>query len=124
MVGLEIDHSYQNLWNMLTVINLETNHRQGEDERLLKERVRPKGHPDLKDSAFNIICTRKVAGEMNAKYVRELPGEMIEIDAVNFKANHKTFKPTLHKSGDGLKVLWLALKLTASISIMSPGSSH
>ena len=116
-------HSYQNLWNMLTVINLETNHRQGEDgnfanfldrvrtmkagdmtdedERLLKERVRPKGHPDLKDSAFNIICTRKVAGEMNSKYVRELPGEMIEIDAVNFKANHKTFKPTLHKSGDG-----------------------
>ena len=72
-----------------------------EDERLLKERVRPKGNPDLKDSAFNIICARKVAGEMNAKYVRELPGEMIEIDAVNFKANHKTFKPTLHKSGDG-----------------------
>ena len=116
-------YMYQNLWNLLSVINLVTNHRQGEDgefanfldrvrtlrvgemteedERFLMPRVRPKGHADLKGSAFNIICTRKIGGEMNLKYVLKLPGEMIQIDAVNFKSNHKTFKPTLHKSGDG-----------------------
>ena len=26
---------------------------------------------------------------------------MMKIDAVNFKSNHKTFKPPLHRSGDG-----------------------
>ena len=116
-------HSYQNLWKLLTVINLVTNHRQGEDgefadfldrvrtlgvgemteedERLLKTRVRPKGHEDLKGSAFNIICTRKIGGAMNLKYVLKLPGEMIRIHAVNFKSNRKSFKPPMHKSGDG-----------------------
>ena len=114
---------HQNLWNMLTVINLLTNHRQGEDgefadflnrvrtiragelteedERLLLPRVRPKGHEDLKQAAFNIICTRKTAGNMNMIYVLKLPGEMIKIDAVNFKSNRKSFKPPMHKSGDG-----------------------
>ena len=116
-------YSYQNLWNSLSVINLLTNHRQGEDgvfadfldrvrtmgvgemteedEQFLMSRVRPKGHEDLKGAAFNIICTRKTAGEMNFKYLLKLPGEMIKIDAVNFKSNHKTFKPPMHKSGDG-----------------------
>ena len=114
---------HQNLWNMLTVINLVTNHRQGEDgefadfldrvrtaragelteedERFLMARVRPKGHEDLKEAAINIICTRKVAGNMNMLYVLQLPGEMIKIDAVNFKSNRQSFKPPMHKSGDG-----------------------
>ena len=116
-------YSYQNIWNSLSVINLVTNHRQGEDgefadfldrvrtlgvgemtkedEEFLLPRVRPKGHKDLEGSAFNIICTRKIGGEMNFKYVLKLPGEMIKIDAVNFMSNHKTFKPPLHRSGDG-----------------------
>ena len=114
---------HQNLWNMLTVINLVTNHRQGEDgefadfldrvrtvraggmteedERFLMQRVRPKGHEDLKEAAFNIICTRKIAGNMNMGYVLKLPGEMIKINAVNFKSNRQSFKPPMHKSGDG-----------------------
>ena len=114
---------HQNLWNMLTVINLVTNHRQGEDgefadfldrvrtvraggmteedERFLMQRVRPKGHEDLKEAAFNIICTRKTAGNMNMVYVLKLPGEMIKIDAINFKSNRQSFKPPMHKSGDG-----------------------
>ena len=68
-------YSYQNIWNSLSVINLVTNHRQGEDgefadfldrvrtlgvgemtkedEEFLLPRVRPKGHKDLEGSAFN-----------------------------------------------------------------------
>ena len=64
-------------------------------------RVRPKGHEDLKEAAINIICTRKIAGHMNLMYVLKLPGEMIKIDAVNFKSNRQSFKPPMHKSGDG-----------------------
>ena len=89
-------YHFTKLWNLLTVINLVTNHRQGEDgefenfldrvrtlrvgemteedERFLMPRVRAKGHEDLKGSAFNIICTRKIGGEMNLKYVLKLPG--------------------------------------------------
>ena len=116
-------YTYQNLWKTLSVINLVTNHRQGEDgefanfldrvrtlgvgemteedERFLLTRVRPKGHEDLKGSAFNIICTRKTGAAMNLKYVLKLPGEMIKIQALNFKSNRKSFKPPMHRSGDG-----------------------
>ena len=116
-------YRFNNLWEMFTVINLETNHRQGsggefanllnrirvvrmgemleEDIKTLEERVRPAGHEDLQGAAVNIICTRRTASNMNKKYLMSLEGEEIVISAVNYKGNQKSFKPPMHKSGDG-----------------------
>ena len=108
---------------MFTVINLETNHRQGadgefadllnrlrvvskgemmeEDIKTLTSRVRPVGHADLKGASVNIICTRKKGFQMNTKYLKQHAGDEITIKAVNYMSNQRHFKPTLHKSGDG-----------------------
>ena len=74
--NLQVMNELQSRWNLLKVINLEINHRQDgdktyadllnrlrigehtdEDMALLRERVRPKGHPDLKDVDLHIVCT-------------------------------------------------------------------
>ena len=65
-------------WKMLKVLNLELNHRQGNDKQyadilnriregkqtkddinILEKRVRPFGHPDLKEVSLYIVCTKK-----------------------------------------------------------------
>ena len=112
-----------NLWNMFSVVNLTTNHRQGasgefaqllnrarvlrqgemseEDIKTWESRVRPKGHPDLESASINIICKRKTAGRLNNSYLMKLKGEEIKIEAVTMMPTQKRYKPTLHKSGDG-----------------------
>ena len=108
-----------NRWEMLCVINLETNHRQGEDgafadmlNRLrfvkrgemlpediatLEERVRPEDHLDLVGASVNIICTLAKGHKINTRYLRSLPGEEIILKAIHYKSNKKIFKPPINK---------------------------
>ena len=91
-------------------ILLETNHRQGndkpyaifnrirvgqqtkEDSALLKTRIRPKNHPDLKKASLFIVCKRKDCAEMNTQYFNLLDGEHVTIQAKHHNATQATYK--------------------------------
>ena len=113
-----VTHYLQSRWLMLKVLNLETNHRQGEDKSYadmlnrirtgdqteediekLKTRVRPAGHPDLKEVTLIISCTRKTVAKYNAAYIESLTGEEIKVDARHHLATKKKFKPKVHAEG-------------------------
>ena len=70
-------YALENRWHMFSVINLEVNHRQGKDKeyadilnrmrtgdlteediKILKTRVRPKHHEDIKEANLYIVPTR------------------------------------------------------------------
>ena len=83
-----ICYRLDNRWEMLQVINLKTNHRQGEDRdfadllnrirvvekgnlsqediNTLQARVRPINHPDIKAASLNVVCTLKKGHQMNS----------------------------------------------------------
>ncbi len=105
------------IWPQFTVINLETNHRQGkdkewadtlnrirkvqagkmteEDKITLRSRFRQRDSPDLLSADINIVTTRAEAHKLNEGYLKKLPGETIVIKAVHIKSNQKEFKPTI-----------------------------
>ena len=86
-----ITHMLEPRWELLEVLTLIENHRQGEDRdfanllnrirvvekgrmteedvALLQTRVRPEGHEDLNNASINIVCTRKKCAAMNKKYI-------------------------------------------------------
>ena len=105
-------YKLESRWHMMRVINLEGNHRQGnfktfakmlnrirvgeqteDDMKKLKERIRPRNHPDLKSASLFIVCTRKECSKINTYYVNELDGEKIIIKARNFLPTKKDYKP-------------------------------
>ena len=114
-----MSYTLANLWELLEVINLETNHRQGEDgdfadllNRIrvlpkgemspedvatLQERVRPKDHKDLQGASVNIVCTLSKGHMMNKRYLMSLPGDEILIKAINYKSTKKGFRPTINQ---------------------------
>ena len=119
------DQSYQvtfdvaSRWEMLKVINLEVNHRQGgdktyadlllrlrtnsqteEDMRLLRARVFKRGHSIYRDIATTIVCTKKTAKAINDRELAKLKG-----DEEMFKARHShhlqaEFKPPIDEVGE------------------------
>ena len=116
-----LSYRLQNLWKLLTVVNLTTNHRQGasrdfgellnrtrvlrrgemeaEDLKTWESRVRPKGHPDLEAAAINIVCTNKLRASMNKLYLVKLKGDEIKIEAVTWMATQKNYKPAPRPDG-------------------------
>ena len=138
-----LTYRLQNLWNLLTVVNLTINHRQGaslefaellnrarvlrrgemseEDIETWQSRVRPKGHPDLEKAAINIVCTNKLRASMNMLYHVKLPGDEIKVEAVTWMATKKSYTPapkpdgTIEKTGF-MKVL--RLKLGAKVMMI------
>ena len=108
-----------NRWELFSVLNLEVNHRQGEDKPYaemlnrirvgkmteedtskLKTRVRPKNHPDLKEVNLFIVPTRNSCARYNMEYINSLQGEEIESKARHYHATQKKFKPFIeHKEG-------------------------
>ena len=103
-----LTHSLMPRWKMLRVMNLELNHRQGNDKQYgdilnrlregkqtiedmekLETRVRPVGHPDLKDVSLYIVCTKRVCSKMNREYLDSLSREEMKVDAIH---HHKTQK--------------------------------
>ena len=107
----------ESLWRSFNVIMLTENHRQGndktygdmlnririgeqtnEDMELLRTRIRPKNHPDLKESLY-IACKKKQVTEHNVRCLNNLPGKLFESKAINFTGLKKNFQPTLTDFG-------------------------
>ena len=118
-----VTYMLNNLWKILTVVNLTINHRQGAsaefsellnrartlkrgemteaDIKVWQSRVRPKGHKDLEGAEINIICTRIVGSQLNKKYLIGVEGDEIKMVAVTYMASQKNFSPPMHRSKDG-----------------------
>ena len=108
-------HSMRDLWKLFTVVNLEENHRQGEDKiygdllnrvrtgaqtsediALLETRVRPRTDPSLNDAVHIYGTNAKVNARNNAK-LEEIEGQLYTINAKNASRTVKTFH--LNNSG-------------------------
>ena len=106
----------QNRWEMFQVLNLTVNHRQGKDKDYadmlnririgkltpedctkLRTRVRPKGHPDLKDVSVHIVPTRKACAKYNSDYLNSLKEDEIHLKANHYNTTQKNFKPFIEK---------------------------
>ena len=101
---------------MFSVLNLEVNHRQGEDKPYaellnririgemneediakLKSRVRPQSHPDLKSVNLYIVPTRKSCAKHNKTYLNSLEGEEISLKARHYHATQKNINHSLRR---------------------------
>ena len=101
---------------MFKVVNLEINHRQGNDKEYaeilnrirvgnmtdddvakLRTRIRPKGHADLKDVQLNIVPTRKACSKYNSDYINSVTGDEIVLKATHYHLTQKDFKPFIDK---------------------------
>ena len=108
----KLTHSIQPRWKLFKSLILEQNHRQGndkpyadllnrirvgeqtdEDIKLLKTRVRPANHPDLKRASLYIVCKRRDCARINAQYLNSLKGDMINLKAIHHHATQKNYKP-------------------------------
>ena len=104
-------HLIKPRWEMFNSIILEKNHRQGKDRQyadllnrlriaehteedleVLKSRVRPKGHEDLKKVDIFITATRAECGKANLFYIARLPGTLMTEWAVHFHGTRKNYK--------------------------------
>ncbi len=102
------------LWDRFTVISLVENHcQQGDaeyaeilnrirlgdhtddDMKVLKERICPEGHPDLKGAQV-IACTHAVVNKHNKISLMEVKHEVIQIEAINSHNNISNFIPKIH----------------------------
>ena len=107
----------ESLWRNFQAIFLTENHRQGNDQTyaevlnrirvgeqtevdvdLLRTRVRPKNHLDLKNGMY-IVCERAEAHEHNVKLLNELAGKLHEVEAKIMCAMRKDYKPWLKPDG-------------------------
>jgi ATP-dependent DNA helicase PIF1 len=125
------------LWRSFQVINLTENHRQGndktyadilnrirvgeqnsEDMELLKTRIRPKNHPDLKDSLY-IACKKAAVNEHNEKCLNKVSGRLYEIKAKHRTKLQQNFKPYIQKDGTISDTQFLdVLKLKVGAKVM------
>ena len=129
------------LWQKFECINLEINHRQGEDKEYanilnrirtgdqtaddiekLKERVRGEKHHDIKKEkdALFIFGTNKKVNEMNNKRIKALKAEEKMIKAICIHRTIKNFNPPDGKAGEVMKTPFqkeLNLKIGAKIML-------
>ena len=101
---------------MFKVINLNINHRQGNDKQYaeilnrirvgelteediatLKTRVRHKSHPDLKDVSLYIVPTRKACAKYNKQYLELIAGNKTTLKAIHYHTTQKNYKPFIEK---------------------------
>ena len=99
---------------MFECIILEVNHRQGKDKAyadllnrlrigahthediaLLRSRVRPANHPDLKEADLHIVCKRRECARINVECLAKIKGEGIHINAIHHHATQKSYKPMI-----------------------------
>ena len=105
-------------WQMLKVINLEVNHRQGDDKayadlllrmrteshteedmKVLKKRVFKKGHIWYKDVATTIVCTNAKAKDINDRELRKMKGEEMMFKAKHSHSLQPDYKPMIDEVG-------------------------
>ena len=109
------------LWHKFECINLEINHRQGEDKdyanmlnririgketaediEKLKERVRPGTHEDIRKEmdALYIFGTNKKVNEMNKKRLNSMNGDEYVVTAICLHKTMKNSNPPECKAGE------------------------
>ena len=110
----------RNLWQQFMIVNLEENHRQGEDKEygdllnrirrgiftdedveVMKTRVRKQNDPELKkyDSALHIYGTNAKVNARNQDKLNNMEGELYTIKATHASHIIRNFKPTVDKAG-------------------------
>ena len=106
-------------WEMLNVINLDINHRQGgdktyadvllrlrtnsqteEDMAQLRSRIFKKGHPIYKDIATTIVCTRKAVKQINDRELAKLDEDEEVYKAIHSHRLQAEFKPHIDEVGE------------------------
>ena len=111
-MDFRMTHRIESRWHMFSSIILEINHRQGrdkpyadllnrirvgkqtqEDLDLLRTRVRPENHPDLKNADLYLMCKRKDCAKRNLLDLNKLDGKMIKIKAKHHHPTQKNYKP-------------------------------
>ena len=113
---LKFCHAVDNLWKHFTVINLKTNHRQGDDKDYanilnrirvdqqtqkdiakLKTRVFKKGDKSLPKTALYISGTNAAVNKVNTSRLNELDGKEETITAKVYSDTRGEFKPSIDK---------------------------
>ena len=136
-----LTHEMDPLWKKFEVINLEINHRQGEDKDYanmlnrirvgketsedideLKQRVRNADHEDIKreKDAMFIFGTNKKVNQMNNKRLKALKGEEHLIMAICLHKTIKNFNPPEGKAGEVHKTPFqkeLRIKIGAKVML-------
>ena len=117
--GFKIGNVIKPHWKNFEIVNLEENHRQGEDKSYadilnrirtgdqteedldkLVNRVRKKDHVDLKDpDSLWIFGKNKPVDEMNEKRLMKIKQKEVLIEAKTFHNTMKNFKPPVGKTG-------------------------
>ena len=128
------------LWKSFSVINLEENHRQGNDKsyadmlnrirvgkqtqddiEILKSRIRPKDHADLKGALFISAKVAPVA-KFNEIALAKTKGRLYVSRATHIQAMSKSYKPRIDKKsgriGDTHYVDELKLKIGARVMLI------
>ena len=120
----DMEHSMayklRNLWQMFTVVNLEENHRQGEDKeyanllnrvrtakqtdddiKLLETQVRKKDDVELieNDDALHVYGTNVKVNARNQAKLNTIDGELFTIKSTNTSRLIKNFKPFVDNIG-------------------------
>ena len=130
----------ESLWRSFDVMNLEENHHQGKDKtyadmlnrirlnkqtkedlKILKSRVRPRGHPDLKNALF-ISAKVKPVSSFNEKALNMLPGRLYVSQATHIQAMTKLYKARIDgitgRIGDTQYVDKLNLKIGGRVMLI------
>ena len=128
----------ESLWNTFGVIQLLTNHRQGEDYEyaevlnrirtgsqtekdyeLLQQRVRPLNHPDIPSDALFVTCKNKHVNEINEKKLEMLEGIQYENEATVKSSAQKEVNPKTSNDGSVFNTpLQKLLKLKVGAKVM------
>ena len=134
---LQLIQSLNNLWHNFQVVNLKTNHRQGEDKQyadmlnrfrvgtqtpedvdLLKTRVVLRDDESVPAEALIITGTNAVVDKHNMKKLNQLSGELVELKALVHTSNKGEFKPPLYYGTIIGTTLQYELKLKVGCKVM------
>ena len=115
-----ISYELRNLWQMFEVVNLEENHRQGEDKEyadllnrvrvgefteedidVLKSRVRKEDSKEIKERSddLHIYSTNKKVNARNKSKLEERQGKEFTVKAGNSSRMIRNFKPAVNNAG-------------------------
>ena len=137
----QIVHAIEPRWRMFQSLILETNHRQGndkeyaellnrvrigeqtqEDMQLLRTRVRPAKHHDLKEASLYIVCKRKDCARINTNYIAKLKGKAVILKARHHHPTQKNYKPYIEQKEGAVATTSflneLILKIGAKVMII------
>ena len=116
---LRLYYAVEDLWKKFKVVNLITNHRQGDDQiyadilnririgkqtendqQVLASRVFKKNDPRLPKDALFVSGTNAMVDNINNQRINELDGKEFELQAIVFSETRGTFVPNLDNKGD------------------------